>query len=233
MKKLTTLNLALFMGISVSMAQNNISVTGFAFAWPDTTTMNNTANFGVILTNFANVPYQDSMDLKIAVVDSAQGLMVVHTESYLQAFIPANDTAIMPISNLIFDAPEFAPGNNNVVIWPIYGDPTFNTLDSLHGDVFIINSNAITEYAEWEGYNDLTLYPNPAKNMLFIDNPLGEKPVERVSIYSINGRLVNTFNRVRQLNVEGLDAGLYIVEVDLGKDRIKRFKIIKGYPGNR
>ncbi len=65
--------------------------------------------------------------------------------------------------------------------------------------------------------NLLSVYPNPAQNILFVS---GYAANGTVSIYSINGSLVRTVVLNQdQMNVSELDAGIYFIQADdkLGK----------------
>ncbi|MBO3115519.1 T9SS type A sorting domain-containing protein [Winogradskyella sp. DF17] len=67
---------------------------------------------------------------------------------------------------------------------------------------------------------DLDLYPNPAKDITTLDTPL---EVNEVKVYTINGKLVATFNGIKTLNIGNLDAGVYLLKIKVNnKISIKR-----------
>ena len=78
----------------------------------------------------------------------------------------------------------------------------------------------------------LTLYPNPATNYVNVD--LGGKwiaDVAQISVFSAVGRKVQSYvqptDAVAQLQVGDLPAGIYLVRVDAGKQRVTRRLVIR------
>ena len=69
-----------------------------------------------------------------------------------------------------------------------------------------------TTHVPTNGLKDLTLYPNPASDILHIIGDLG---VSRVDIYSILGAKVKSMvgNDITRVNVEELKSGLYIISL--------------------
>ncbi len=63
-----------------------------------------------------------------------------------------------------------------------------------------------------EGVKNLSVYPNPVRGMLYIDGNVG---VSRARVYSILGTLVKTIegDELKQINVEDLQSGLYIISL--------------------
>ncbi len=85
----------------------------------------------------------------------------------------------------------------------------------------------------WTGYSDdclltvedilldfISIYPNPARNVLVVDTKL---PVDSISIYSIQGSLINKPSSPT-IDVSDLKAGIYIVKMSIyGQTLIKKF----------
>ncbi len=69
-----------------------------------------------------------------------------------------------------------------------------------------------TTHVPTNGLNDLTLYPNPASDIIYIGGDLG---VSRVEIYSILGTKVRSKagKDITQVNVEELKSGMYIISL--------------------
>ena len=65
-------------------------------------------------------------------------------------------------------------------------------------------------------------YPNPANKLLFIeaDNPF------HVSVYNLNGKKILSEDDAKELNISGLNQGVYILEVISGDKRIRE-KFVK------
>lgn len=62
--------------------------------------------------------------------------------------------------------------------------------------------------------SDLFIYPNPAKDFIFIANSQEERII--VKIYSVNGQLMlsGEFDSGSQINVGNLKKGLYLIKVN-------------------
>jgi hypothetical protein len=71
--------------------------------------------------------------------------------------------------------------------------------------------------------NDLYVYPNPANNMLIITS---SEVLDLISIYSLSGTLIKKLNcntRKKEVDISGLDKGVYIVKTRSGnKNSIKK-----------
>lgn len=73
---------------------------------------------------------------------------------------------------------------------------------------------------------DLSLYPNPAQNLLQIDNPQHHK-IETITIYNTLGQKVRDFiNPSESLDVSSLTEGMYYLKIRIG-DRIQVLNLLK------
>ncbi len=86
----------------------------------------------------------------------------------------------------------------------------------------IATTVSATDNFDLDKENDFTLFPNPATNFVRLSSP-----VEIVNIFNVNGQLVKSVNgNVQLINVENLQKGFYLVEVNTGKEKqIKRMLI--------
>ena len=85
-----------------------------------------------------------------------------------------------------------------------YGIPDYEVADGLVG---------IEQISEHE--NSITLYPNPAFDLLYLE---GAKMNDKVEIYDINGRLLlSTYFQANQIDISNLDAGAYFIKVISGQ----------------
>ena len=57
---------------------------------------------------------------------------------------------------------------------------------------------------------NISVYPNPAKDKLFI---LGLSKPSKVSIYNVLGKLVFSETTSSEVDLEGLQSGVYIVKI--------------------
>jgi hypothetical protein len=66
----------------------------------------------------------------------------------------------------------------------------------------------------------LTLYPNPASDILFID---GANVNQAFTIFDANGRIVNFGSQVsNSINIESLESGMYFLQIQ-GQDETTSF----------
>ncbi len=80
--------------------------------------------------------------------------------------------------------------------------------------------------------NTFQMYPNPAQNQLFFDWKTGAFPSNgtvEIQVYNTLGQLVLTSNLEqgeKRMSIEGLESGLYLVEVSIGGEWIGGEKLI-------
>lgn len=99
------------------------------------------------------------------------------------------------------------------------------------------NTNGIADYLEvavalgvenFSVRNTIQLYPNPANDVLNIQNDSDES-ITSLSIYNINGTLlkeIKDYNKVINIPVSDFQAGVYFVKISLN-DKILNYKFIK------
>ena len=80
------------------------------------------------------------------------------------------------------------------------------------------------------GFNDeisgLEIYPNPVNDILFIKNA-HNLSIDRVSVFDFSGKRIHTVNEnFRQINVEELADGIYVLQISSGSNNYMK-KIIK------
>jgi uncharacterized delta-60 repeat protein len=99
-------------------------------------------------------------------------------------------------------------------------DMTIQTDDKIIAVGYTGNDFALARYNgntlsndEFELNKQITLYPNPTKNLLNIDLQNNQSDKEEFKIFDINGRTIlygNLINGSNHINVENLSKGLYI-----------------------
>ncbi len=77
-----------------------------------------------------------------------------------------------------------------------------------------------------DAVNNLSVYPNPTTGMLYFD---GDLRVSQVNVYSILGALKKTIEgpELKQINLEELQTGLYIISLTTESGIINRKVQIK------
>ena len=74
--------------------------------------------------------------------------------------------------------------------------------------------------------DQLSIYPNPTSNMLYVSHPAG---VSKVEIINVTGALVKSLNNVSAegINVSGLNTGVYFVQVTTNDKTVVVSKFMK------
>ena len=79
--------------------------------------------------------------------------------------------------------------------------------------------------SEFENLEGISLYPNPSKDILFVEGNISE--LNTIEIYSITGKQVMTLNHnLESINISTLQAGMYFVKLS-SENTSKTIKIIK------
>ncbi len=139
----------------------------------------------------------------------------------------SNETQLTP-SGTVTHTGTGTTGTNNQKIWSVDwtapssmpSDITFyaavnaaNGDGATSGDVIYLSTNQATVAPvgseELEDDNNLSFYPNPAKNTLYFSEKLNS-----VRVFDLNGKLVRQAAEVSDLNLSDLNEGIYLVQLD-------------------
>jgi len=96
------------------------------------------------------------------------------------------------------------------------------TITNSEGDSAVYNNQLLS--SEDFDTSTVSLYPNPTDGPLRINSPF---PVDQVKLYNLQGLLVMEQKDSRQLDISGLTAGLYLVELVAGGQRVVRKVVLK------
>lgn len=84
--------------------------------------------------------------------------------------------------------------------------------------------NCTTSISETNG-NSKTIYPNPTTGKITLEHI---KNIDRVNIFDLRGKLVfQTTNRIKEIDISGLNEGLYFMNVHTLNEKMVTVKIIK------
>jgi hypothetical protein len=72
--------------------------------------------------------------------------------------------------------------------------------------------------------NEITVYPNPVKDILRISDIKG---VKAITIIDTSGKVVKTTSATSELNLSNLKTGVYLLNLNMETRDVKSFKIIK------
>ncbi len=158
----------------------------------------------------------------------------------LTAQVSENDVALS--WSIVPGASKYQVWVNDVKHGEVEGTLTLlNNLDDGTYSIYIVatgdstfyidshSSNAqevdiISFHVDREQYGTITIYPNPVNSVLNVE---GVDEIESVSIYTIDGKKLNTLdNPGKLINVEELDPGVYILQVKKEKG-LEKLKFIK------
>ena len=89
--------------------------------------------------------------------------------------------------------------------------------------VIVSNRGVQTELMEAFDFSDLTVYPNPVRNLLNIQNLPADA---RVRLVSLTGQVLGDFVGRSQFDVSGMVPGLYLLQVTVDEET-RVFKISK------
>jgi hypothetical protein len=72
---------------------------------------------------------------------------------------------------------------------------------------------------------ELIVYPNPVKDMLYIENATARSEIQ---IYDLNGNVIlNQLLIENELNIRKLSAGIYFIRIEDADHQIQTMKIVK------
>ncbi|MCZ4409839.1 T9SS type A sorting domain-containing protein [Cryomorphaceae bacterium 1068] len=97
------------------------------------------------------------------------------------------------------------------------GGETLENIGFLTNDFFLGNLDFTTGLIEWNDAEEISVFPNPASDLLSIDLPSIERGNSKVSIFDMNGRVVYQANermsKVKRLDVSFLENGIYVLDI--------------------
>ncbi len=107
--------------------------------------------------------------------------------------------------------------------------PPYNTWNIIIFDqttTYGFDSTCNLSIKAYQDLNSISIYPNPVKDNLTIDNPK-RLPISEIKLYNTNGKLIKTFTTTQNIiDLAGFNKGMYFIE--LTSDGFKKnFKILK------
>jgi hypothetical protein len=76
---------------------------------------------------------------------------------------------------------------------------------------------------------DITIFPNPTSNIIFIQFPFAENTFTQVEIFNMNGKVlkkIDTFDKFLNLDLSNFEHGVYVLKMENGK-QVFMEKVIK------
>ncbi len=226
MKKFVLALMGCLLGLgSVKGQTSSLGVDTTGYVFNSTTTFNSTESYKVNIINYGPQPYTGMVTVEYWVDTVGNGTLLTDTlfsDSFsvtsLSTFGVVSDSVTISISN------NFRSGINTVVIWPRMSSTPFITHDSLKLQVLVVG---------WAGVptKDLViaqkLFPNPAKQELFIANTDLKFVIEQVRIFDATGKLIYGEKYKGRIDLVPFLPGIYFVEFVSVEGKTNRYKLIK------
>lgn len=211
MKRLITKYCILFVLLTgLANAQPHLRVSSL-INWPDTAYQNQVFPVETVVENIGTAVYQAPLQIVLK-ADSNVFSYLFYNSTQTITILPGDTVHLSMPGGYLFDSSVFKPGNNVVVVWPFTTQSA--AIDTFQTVVYFNNLGT-------QGLNDpkpipgLSIYPNPAQAETFIYSP--SSGLERVRIMDAFGREISTIPGNRQhkmqLPLEGLPAGIYLLEI--------------------
>lgn len=226
MKRLLLLLAATMLWIGQSKAQANIGISSFYWNGPQTVSYGDSTTYTFVVKNYGpgtvNVPitiYTGIWDSSTTFIDTIS----VDSSSLSQTTLNAGDSAWVTHTQ-VFDSSNFRVGATVVVIWPAAANA--ETQNSASYTVYVETSMNLIEIEQPGRAN---VYPNPAFDRVMISPPAGESEafVEQVRLFDASGRLLLIRQGKGTLDISGLVAGTYILEITQSNNARTVYRVIK------
>ena len=177
-------------------------------------------NFG--FTNLHQIKINDpahynTFGTKYVRTDNGNGtfnVVLIHTRfTQAMAYVNGNDYIVVQRSFLETVEPSAMPVKSNGAGGYVIAPMTFSNTATIETETELINkANATLSNANFNSSNLLSAFYNANKNVIeMTDNASGE-----FSIYNLLGQSVLNGNISKEINVEALKSGLYILSTDKG-----------------
>ncbi|MGQ7944343.1 chondroitinase family polysaccharide lyase [Flavobacterium sp. WC2509] len=123
------------------------------------------------------------------------------------------------------------PNTRAVITGTANGETTiqFTVVDGLPVEITVNNTQTPSlSIGNFERENGVTFYPNPVKDVLYIDLAKDNRTTE-AQVFDMQGRMLlnQKLNGSNAVNVSKLSTGIYIVKIYAGSEKIVSKKIIK------
>jgi hypothetical protein len=143
-----------------------------------------------------------------------------------RTIVPRNKEDFVAYFNAMIEAGKNGDGNKQrweamagegYAAYPEYSsviaDEIIAEIDAILCTYYTVNCNGVMGVEETLITENISYFPNPTNNMLFIDS--NENPV-KVSIYNVLGKEVISTKNSKEIDVSGLPSGVYIIRISIG-----------------
>lgn len=187
---------------------------------PDSVVLGSTIVARVNVVNEGSAPQLGEMRLWMRNPELGTAKIPLGYFSAQQYFAPSQEREF--IVSLPIRPDVFKGGGNTVVIWPSFIDRPELEYDSTLLDVFVIDPNHTTGIADIQKMLRIMSRPGAASLEVFISGNL-QQPVS-FGLYDLEGRKLR-YTLDNQIDMTGLSAGIYLLELEHGQGILTRHKI--------
>lgn len=222
MKKLAFLS-AFILSLSVLVNAQSLGIDSLSTAqYPDSSQYNSTSQILVNVLHKGGAPYSGTIYL-VCSVDSGNSFLIDTVGTSVVNSFSAGDTTTISFNETFNNLNGFKIGGNIVVIWPIAANAS--TLDSLNKTVYVYNLNSLDKDPYLK--NLITVYPNPASDILHVDLNAVNNTVKQVRIYNLSGKVVSDYFNTKTIRLNNLAKGTYTVSITLSNKSVVNYQLIK------
>jgi hypothetical protein len=145
---------------------------------------------------------------------TTRGTQIWTAEENRDTVLAANNTCNMAeLKDLVSDK----NGDLIINVKPIGGSAYINSIELV--EYTVSNNTSINN----TGLKGLRVFPNPVKDHLVVEGGIAP---ERISIYTVDGKMVKYYENLNKINVSDLHKGIYLVLISTKNSFVTR-KIIK------
>ncbi len=174
--------------------------------------------------NDFSVYHNDCTDAVISSIEySSDNIFVLNDCIYIVGVCSDPDlNAFMGKHYGIFTLPDFIPKNPFNYTIESDGDNYMLTIENGEGDIAVYGNVPLSI----EDFNTTTvsIYPNPVKELLFIES---KENISNITVFDIHGKKVKTVSDLSEINLGGLQSGVYFVSITSENGGVLTQKIVK------
>jgi hypothetical protein len=180
-------------------------------------------NLAPLLHIWGFIPSEETLTELLAVPYSNE---IKERIEHYRTIVPRNKEDFVAYFNAMIEAGKNGDGNKQrweamagegYAAYPEYSnviaDEIIAEIDTILCRYYTVNCNGVMGVEETLIAENISYFPNPTNNMLFIDS--NENPV-KVSIYNVLGKEVISAKNSKEIDVSGLPSGVYIIRISVG-----------------